>query len=91
MVLTFLGSLESVSKACKCIHWTLFKIKESISTHVYVCIYTGLYSKSKNQFQPSQGMGERERERERGSRKYPQLEVPVILQQTTLKNENQSF
>jgi hypothetical protein len=34
---------------------------------------------------------ERERERERGSRKYPQLEVLVILQQTTLKNENQSF
>jgi len=31
------------------------------------------------------------REIERSSRKYPQLEVPVILQQTTLKNENQSF
>jgi hypothetical protein len=35
-------------------------------------------------------MRERERERERGSRKYPQLEVLLILK-TTSKNENQSF
>jgi hypothetical protein len=71
MVLTFLGSLESVSKACIRIHWTVFKIKESISTL-------------------SMNERERERERERGSRKYTQLEVLLILQ-TTLKNENQSF
>jgi hypothetical protein len=71
--------------------------------HVYV--YTGLYSKSKNRFQPTymytlhhiqnqrinfNPLYERERERERGSRKYPQLEVLLILK-TTSKNENQSF
>jgi hypothetical protein len=35
-------------------------------------------------------LDEWERERERGSRKYSQLEVLLILK-TTLKNENQSF
>ncbi len=71
--------------------------------HVYV--FTGLYSKSKNRFQPMymytlhyiqnqrinfNPLDEWERERERGSRKYSQLEVLLILK-TTLKNENQSF
>jgi hypothetical protein len=46
---------------CICIYWTIFKIKESIST-----------------------LSMRERERERGSRKYPQLGVLLILK-TTIK------